>query len=61
MSDTFTLALLAGILAGLPVLLLFIYRKTIPQGVLWAAILCSFAMPVVGWLFGLYVALKDWD
>lgn len=56
-----SVALLAGLAAALPSLLLLYYRDNIPPGVLWAAILCQLFMPVFGWFVAAYVALKDWD
>ena len=61
MSDIFQIALLAGLFSALPWLLLFIYRRTIPPGAMWAALICSLSMPVLGAFVALYVALKDWD
>ncbi|MBS1190255.1 MAG: hypothetical protein H6R10_2047 [Rhodocyclaceae bacterium] len=61
MDQTLSIAILVGFVVASPWLLLFFYRATIPPGMLWAAILCQFFLPIIGWAIALYVALRDWD
>ena len=53
--------LLVAIVSALPSVLLFVYRRDIPVGALWAVIACQFAFPVFGWGVALWAALREWQ
>jgi Na+-driven multidrug efflux pump len=60
MTDILVISLLAGLVCGLPGILLLHYRRQIPTEWVWLAIAVNFAVPVAGWFFTWYVLARDW-
>jgi hypothetical protein len=53
------LIVLAALLGAAPTFALLARRDTIPPGVLWAAVVVNWTVPVIGWCFAVWAATHD--
>ncbi len=53
------LIVIAAVLAAAPTFALLARQATIPPGILWAAIIATWTVPVLGWCFAVWAATHD--